>query len=54
MIKKKTVCSAIRVITMAAALFTLQWLYNIGLAGVIAVCVTGAVWAVTSDIEHAL
>lgn len=49
---KKTVCSMIRVITMAVALFTLQQLYNIGLAGVIAVGVTGIVWAVTADVEH--
>jgi hypothetical protein len=49
---KKTVCSMIRVITMAVALFTLQQLYNIGLAGVIAVGVTGIVWAVTTDVEH--
>lgn len=51
---KKTVCSMIRVITMAVALFTLQQLYNIGLAGVIAVGVTGIVWAVTTDVEHDL
>ena len=38
----------------AVNLYSMQQLYNIGLAGVIAVGVTGIVWAVTTDVEHDL
>lgn len=41
-------------INSAVNLYSMQQLYNIGLAGVIAVGVTGIVWAVTTDVEHDL
>ena len=49
--KKNLVCSTIRIITMTVALTILNYMYDIGIIGFVIVGLTGAIWAITANIE---
>lgn len=49
--KKNIVCSTIRIVTMAGALTILNYMYDIGIIGFAIVGLTGAIWAITANIE---